>query len=142
MRRGQGGAGEVLGVTTLLGSSKSEELKSSALSTCCLSSALSWLQSFFWDLLEERNFMKGDDQKFLWGRGRIFSAGGAESGSWRMIKSTAISQPEFTQPPSTPSLKEGSCPGVGWNGWETFPSIGNGEAAVPSTPVEMGSWPS
>lgn len=65
-----------MGVTTLLGGSESEELKSSALNTCCLSSAFSWLQSFFWDLLEERNFMKGDDQKFLWGRGRIFSAGG------------------------------------------------------------------
>lgn len=60
-KRAERGWGVVLGVTTLLGVSKSEELKSSALSTCCLSSALSWLQSFFWDLLEERNFMKGDD---------------------------------------------------------------------------------
>lgn len=47
-------------------------------------------------------------------------------------------------PPSPPtlSLNGGSCPEVGWNGWEAFLSIGNGEAAVPSAPPGMGSWPS
>lgn len=56
-----------------------------------------------------------------------------------------ISQPGFypaRTPTPTLSLNGGSCPGVGWNGWEAFPSIGNGEAAMPSTPPGMGSWPS
>lgn len=44
--------------------------------------------------------------------------------------------------PPTLSLNGGSCPGVGWNGWDAFPRIGNGEATVPSAPVGMGSWPS
>lgn len=72
----------------------------------------------------------------LWVGGSIFPAGVQGSGPWRMIKTTfpslalACSPP----PPSPDSLNGGSCPGVEWNGWEAFPSIGNGEAAVPSSP--------
>lgn len=61
-----------------------------------------------------------------------------------MIKTTTFLTLALPYSPPIPalSLNGGSCPGVGWNGWEAFPSIGNGEAAVPSAPPGMGSWPS
>lgn len=73
----------------------------------------------------------------LLGEGRIFSAGELGSGPWRMTETTF---PSLALPcPPTLSLNGGSCPGVGWNGWEAFPSIGNREAAVPSAPPGLGS---
>lgn len=74
----------------------------------------------------------------------LLGAGGwgwGVSEPWKMIK---ITFPSLALPPtlSTLSLNGGSCPGVGWNGWKAFPSIGNEEAAVPFAPPGMGSWPS
>lgn len=76
-------------------------------------------------------------------RGQNLHCRGAGSGPWRMIKTTflTLALPCPPTPPHTHtalSLNGGSCPGVGWNGWESFPSIGNGEAAVPSAPPGWG----
>lgn len=77
------------------------------------------------------NFCREETESSLVGGGEV---GG--SGPWKI----KITFPSLALPPALPtlSLNGGSCPGVGWNGWKAFPSIGNEEAAVPFAPPGMG----
>lgn len=93
--------------------------------------------------------MKGDDQKFLWGRGRIFSAGG---GVWILENDQEHSHfPAWVYPtplnpePERGQLSRGGVEWVGnisqhrkWGGGCTLGSRGDGVLAFLIDPVQLG----